>query len=434
MQRCMRPWRHAEGCHWRPLVMLACAVFFADTCPHVRAHGPRDGNPWPPAFVPLAGARPLSVAGARPLSAASTRERWRARPLTAAGGDGAGVGAAGSALSALIEKARHVAQESWRLQESEGEMQSRSASGGTSWADGSWIDRNLEAELEEMMNSTRHYEPAFAWLKRSPDPTSLQLWEGPEASIALHLIPPQASMRLPWQHPTGSKVLCRTLFGKMEVVQLLGDPHGRRPMRQATRLHAAPEAILKYMGGPPRLLGSGEAAEGEATAVVEVALHSKGYMERSVGGFLVNAVGFEGIGAPVSVTLPPAVAPSLFISPAHPVPPIPAGYPPLIPTQGTGAEGNVDGKPEWEEEGLGATEDVEALDLAVLETSIGGEREALEALLRRAVLSRQMPQVARASSRCTQHACTDKRAVRAGAHEMHGVKNDESLPDSLQMS
>ena len=140
-----------------------------------------------------------------------------------------------SALSALMHKATFTVQESWRRQEAKGDNAARSASGGTGWADGSWIDAGLESELISMMNSTRHNEAAFAWLKTTPKPVYIQVLESAEATIVLHLIPAKSSMGLPWLRPTGSKVLCRVLCGKMEVVQLLGDPHGRRPMREAVR-------------------------------------------------------------------------------------------------------------------------------------------------------------------------------------------------------
>jgi hypothetical protein len=223
-----------------------------------------------------------------------------------------------SALDALIEKARYVAKESWRLQESRGEGASRSASGGTSWADGSWLDSALEQELISTMNSTRHYQPVFSWLKAAPNPTCIELWESPEATVVLHLIPAAMTMALPWLHPTGSKVLCRTLFGRLEVVQLLGDPHGRRPMREATRLQASPDKVLAYMGGPPRIYGSSLMTQGELTAVLEVALHSKGFMERSKRGFIPDAVGYEQVGPPAMLTLPPTFSPSLLVSADHP--------------------------------------------------------------------------------------------------------------------
>ena len=71
---------------------------------------------------------------------------------------------------------------------------------------------------------------------------------------------------------------------------------------QATRLLATPDKVLAYMGGPPRIYGSNVMiAEGggeSTTAVLEVALHSKGYMERSKRGFLSSAVGYEDTAGP----------------------------------------------------------------------------------------------------------------------------------------
>jgi len=60
-----------------------------------------------------------------------------------------------SALSALIDKATFIVAESWKRNEAKGDEESgssRSASGGTSWADGSWLDAGLEKELVSMMN------------------------------------------------------------------------------------------------------------------------------------------------------------------------------------------------------------------------------------------------------------------------------------------
>ena len=141
----------------------------------------------------------------------------------APGGDsGAGAGAGSSALARLIAKARFTAIESWRQQEAEGEGgggKQRSASGGTSWADGSWLNKTLERELVAMMNSTYAYDAIFTWLRSSPGPLYVEPWESTEAYIVMHHTADrlQGMVLL-----TGSKVLCRTLVGKFEVVQLLG--------------------------------------------------------------------------------------------------------------------------------------------------------------------------------------------------------------------
>lgn len=242
--------------------------------------------------------------------------------------------------------------------------------------------------------STYHHDAAFAWLESSPDPLYVELWQSADVSIVLHLIPAQSTMRLPWLRPTGSKVLCRTLFGKLEVVQLLGDPHGRRPMREATRLSATPDKVLAYMGGPPRLYGSNVMTTGDATAVLEVALHSKGYMERSTGGFLASAIGYEDTAGPCRVTrLPESLASALFISPQYPPPPSPAASP----TRGAPA-GGMAGEDPFKTRVDGAR-DLEELDLSLLQASVGGERQALESILRRTILSRKVPTRAHARAR-----------------------------------
>jgi hypothetical protein len=298
-----------------------------------------------------------------------------------------------SALSALREQAVHAARSSWQRQEELGEAKARSASGGTSWADGSWLDPRLEKELAATLDQIRHNEQAFSWLRASPVPAWIELLESPEASIVLHLIPAKRTMALPWLRPTGTKVLCRTLFGKMEVVQLLGDPHGRRPMREAVRLQATPDKVLAYMGGPPRIYGSNLMNEGEMTAVLEVALHSKGFMERSVGGFLQSATGFEDIGAPTAITLPETFAPALLASPEYPALPLPRGLaaPDADPTTARGED--QDRELVFDLERADA-QDIDSLNLSLLQASVGGEQPALQALLRRAILSRRMPKMA----------------------------------------
>ena len=297
-----------------------------------------------------------------------------------------------SALCALREQAVHAAQSSWQRQEELGEAKARSASGGTSWADGSWLDPRLEKELASSMDRIRHTEKAFTWLKASPEPAWVTLWESSEASIVLHMIPAKRTMALPWLRPTGTKVLCKLLFGKMEVVQLLGDPHGRRPMREALRLQATSDKVLSYMGGPPRIYGSNLMNEGEMTAVLEVALHSKGFMERSTGGFLGSATGFEDVGAPVEIALPDTFMQALLTSPEHPARPLPAS----MVSDGAMVQASQDQEKDesaFDLEGDDA-DDIDRLNLSMLQASVGGEQKALEALLRRAILTRKMPKMA----------------------------------------
>ncbi len=57
------------------------------------------------------------------------------------------------------------------------------------------------------------------FMRSSPGPLYVEPWESTEASIVMHHTADrlQGMVLL-----TGSKVLCRTLVGKFEVVQLLG--------------------------------------------------------------------------------------------------------------------------------------------------------------------------------------------------------------------
>ena len=174
-------------------------------------------------------------------------------------------------------------------------------------------------------------------------------------------------------------------------MQLLGDPHGRRAMREATRLRATPDKVLAYMGGPPRIYGSNVMTTDDATAVLEVALHSKGYMERSAGGFITDAVGFEDVGGPAKLSrLPAALLSNLLISPDYPPR---ASYSPSA--AAAGADADAVEEIDWSAaQAADDARDVEELDLSLLQASVGGERAALEALIRRAILSRKLPTLA----------------------------------------
>jgi len=116
------------------------------------------------------------------------------------------------------------------------------------------------------------------------------------------------------------------------------------------------------MGGPPRIYGS-SLMNSEMTAVLEVAMHSKGYMERSAGGFLPNAVGYQDVGGPMEISLPHTYAPALFISPQ---------YPPSVSSSSFNVGTLLDPREEEDlfEDRVDGAMDLEELDLSLLQASI----------------------------------------------------------------
>lgn len=109
---------------------------------------------------------------------------------------------------------------------------------------------------------------------------------------------------------------CKAIFGEVELVQMLGDPHGRKPMRQATRTRVT-ETETRYLGGPPRVIGHiGLPGEGGA-ALFEVALKSRAPMLGTGGamrGFVEGATGYEGSPPMVRIGVPIAAAAAMLIS------------------------------------------------------------------------------------------------------------------------
>jgi hypothetical protein len=89
------------------------------------------------------------------------------------------------------------------------------------------------------------------------------------ASQVRILLLPAGAVLPPLQHPTGSLVLCKALFGAADVRQMLGDPRGPS-FREAVRVRVEPSSLTSYMGGPCRIYG--EASMAEPVALLEVSL------------------------------------------------------------------------------------------------------------------------------------------------------------------
>jgi hypothetical protein len=160
-----------------------------------------------------------------------------------------------------------------------------------------WVDRELEAAFKTRFNASALSDPVpphLEWMLAAGEPCYAQLLGSPAlgapgVDVTLHVIP-AGCVSLPWLRPTGSKVLVKALLGEAEVVQLLGDPYGRNPMRTATRLRVTSSGVTTYAGGPPRLLG--EASLVQPVVLLEFAVHSREpMMGAKIKGYLRDAVG-----------------------------------------------------------------------------------------------------------------------------------------------
>jgi len=146
-----------------------------------------------------------------------------------------------------------------------------------------------------MVNDTMADRAQWTWLERSRQPFYIEVLRSDGVDITVTIVPP-GGVTLPWRHTTGTLVTCKALFGEMELVQMLGDPHVRIQMRQATRTQVT-NTELRYLGGPPpHVIGHvGLPGEGGA-ALLEVALGA-GLQCWELGlmrGFVQDATGYEG--------------------------------------------------------------------------------------------------------------------------------------------
>ena len=69
---------------------------------------------------------------------------------------------------------------------------------------------------------------------------------------------------------------------------MLGDPFGRIPMREATRIQIGSDKVTTYLGGPPRTIG--EASFRDSCCLLEVCLNSQVPMTAGMKGFVAGAV------------------------------------------------------------------------------------------------------------------------------------------------
>ena len=80
---------------------------------------------------------------------------------------------------------------------------SRSASGGTTWADGGWVNVASFAALQAMVDASVLADcDTHRWIRRLDAPAHLPLAEHPGFDITLHFLPAGATA-LPWRMPTG---------------------------------------------------------------------------------------------------------------------------------------------------------------------------------------------------------------------------------------
>jgi hypothetical protein len=167
--------------------------------------------------------------------------------------------------------------------------------------DGTWVTRN-DAQMEKVfdaLNSTMPRVSAFAWLLQSPTPLVMTLEDTLGVEMKL-IVVPAGQILPPVEHPTGTVVMSKALYGTCDVRQMLGDPRGTKAMREAVRQRISTEGVTLYLGGPCRVYG--EATLQNASVILEVALIPS-LKITSMKGFVASNDNHEHAALPAYVSL-----------------------------------------------------------------------------------------------------------------------------------
>lgn len=107
-------------------------------------------------------------------------------------------------LEHLTQAANSTVRSSWAdMDQFDEGSSSRSASGGTTWADGGWINTAWLSILRDVFDSAALANTdVWRWLQRSSGPVHVPLASGEGFDITLHVFP-AGTVSLPWRMPTG---------------------------------------------------------------------------------------------------------------------------------------------------------------------------------------------------------------------------------------
>jgi hypothetical protein len=107
-------------------------------------------------------------------------------------------------LELLVKAANDTIRCSWaEMDQFDEGSSSRSASGGTTWADGGWVNASLLSSLKDIVKSiVLENSNEWRWLQRAPGSVYLPLASGEGFDVTLHVFPAGA-VSLPWRMPTG---------------------------------------------------------------------------------------------------------------------------------------------------------------------------------------------------------------------------------------
>ena len=270
-----------------------------------------------------------------------------------------------SKLQQLISVANTTSAMGWQ--------NSREDTIGARDRDGTWVTRNDE-QMEKVfnaLNSTIPRQAPFEWLLSSPTPLLMTLEETLGVEIRLILIP-LGQILPPVEHPTGTVVLSKALYGSCDVRQMLGDPRGSKQLREAVRQRISTEGVTLYLGGPCRVYG--EATLEDACVILEVALIPS-LKITSMKGYVPSNENHEHAALPARVELNEQARYELLTGPGFP------GYHEEVETRRQTSA--------WKEE----IEDDQRLDIDVdsLRRNVGGLDEELATIVRRAFATRRLP-------------------------------------------
>ena len=280
---------------------------------------------------------------------------------------GTGAGKWDSKLAELIAIANRTSALGWQS--------SQDDSVGARDRDGTWVTRNAE-QMERVfgaLNSTIPRAAAFEWLLQAPTPLYLVLEETLGVEVKVLVVPP-GQILPPVEHPTGTVVLSKALYGACDVRQMLGDPRSSKPLREAVRQRIGTGGVTLYLGGPCRVYG--EATLQSPCALLEVALIPS-LKITSMKGFVASNENADHAAMPALVKLNAEAQNQLVTGP---------GYAEFEQEALAGGQAGGGEEQELREDAHHFEMDVDSLRL-----NVGGLDSELTSLVRRAFATRRLP-------------------------------------------
>lgn len=238
--------------------------------------------------------------------------------------------------------------------------------------DGTWVTRNetLMKEMKGCLNQTLPRMQSWQWLLTSPWPFVVPSLQSEGAEVRILFLPAGSSLPA-MERPTGAVILSKALFGACDVKQMLGNPRGKTPMREAVRSKIDTSGVSLYLGGPCRIYG--ESSLEKPCAILEVTLMPK-LRITNMNGFVEDETD-DGYRNVTELTLDRR------------------GLAELLTAEGCDGfeDAWINDRGEETGEDSGSAEEVQDLDVDLLRKNVGGLDDQIGAIVRRAFATRRLP-------------------------------------------